>query len=819
MRFFLGHGTQMGIVAAATQTTFAALCVEVIETPVCLPFTTEAFFAQTEDQQNAAKRVAYLTPATWPSSPTQRSKATAEKCNLVALDIDDAKEACRLLKQNWATTLGELAFIVWHTVRSTKAAPRLRLIVSAESIPVDRYVQAARTVADLIGMTTVTSGVTFHAVQPMFLPTIFEDTEGTPIIASNTGGEPFRVFDIVDEDGVSVDSSPAVSSGNIADLAYLRTPLEGIILADAASALAVLDPDMSMQPWIETGAALKHQFDSAEAFKLWDEWSAKGKKYTGTEDTRYRWNSLRAQPTDRAPVTIRSLFKQAQARGWVNEQLTKRQNAELMGWLRHPGRSSEELLDQGVKRIAKVSPVVGQLERKVLLNTLRTTLDARGLPMTLTDLRGAVRQLELDAAKTSGVAPWAKGLCFVTARNEFYKPSTDRHFSPEVLDLMFSSPSLGEEKPMRPREYAIQIANVPQVENLRYDPTQGEKRFCTLNGIPYVNTYRASYAPPEPDRADEAGELWWAHLCNLIAEPQWRRTLMDILAYPVQHPGMKIRWAPLIQSAEGAGKTVIADALKAVLGSRNVSKLSGADILNGSWTDWAYGKQVVVMEEVRVIGHNRHAIMDKLKPLITDDDVGLQQRFQDHRTVENVTNYLMFTNYQDALAVNDDGRRYFVLRSPLQKKEDILALGGDAYFDKLYGMIAENPGGLRAWFQKWKLSPDFKPNGRAPVTPYLRELSENAASPLATAVRQAIEDEDHPLVRKDLLSIGCLRGALDGSHLQDFSDQGLAAVLRELGWRKFDRVTVDGAKHQLWTHGDTLPRDVRGVAEARVKYL
>lgn len=818
MRFFLGQGNQMGTVAAANVETFAALCAEVIETPICLGYASTAFFALTEDEQNVAKRVAYLCPATFAATPAHRSKADAKACNLIALDIDDAKEAKRLLKQDWSTTLGELAFICWHTVRSTPEAPRLRLIVSAQSIPVDRYVSAARTVAEMIGMTSVTTQVVFHAVQPMFLPTVFTDTEGSPIVASNPAGEPFRVFDIIDEEG-AVDSPASAPTGDVADLAFLRTPLEGITLTDAATALAVLDPDMPMQPWIETGAALKHQFDSPDAFKLWDEWSSKGKKYTGTEDTRYRWNSLRAQPTDRAPVTIRSLFKQAQARGWVNEQLTKRQNAELMGWLRSPTRSSEELLDQGVKRIAKVGPLVGQLERKVLLNTLKTTLDARGLPMTLPDLRAAVRQLELDAAKTAGVVPWAKGLCFVTAKNVFYKPATDRQFSPEVLDLMFTTPAIGEEKPMRPREYAIQVACVPQVENLRYDPAQGEKRFCTLNGIPYVNTYRASYAPPEPDRADEAGEIWWAHVCHLIEEPQWRTVLMDVLAYPVQHPGKKIRWAPLIQSAEGAGKTAMADALKAVLGSRNVSKLSGADILNGSWTDWAYGKQVVVMEEVRVIGHNRHAIMDKLKPLITDDDVGLQQRFCDHRTVENITNYLMFTNYQDALAVNDDGRRYFVLRSPLQKKEDILMLGGEAYFDRLYGMIHGNPGGLRAWFQKWKLSPGFKPNGRAPITPYLRELSENAASPLTTAVREAIEDEGHPLVRKDLLSLSCLRGAIDGAHVQEFSDQALAAVLRELGWKKFDRVTVAGAKHQLWTHSDKLPRDISAVANARVEYL
>src|SRR6185295_19112970 len=125
------------------------------------------------------------------------------------------------------------------------------------------------------------------------------------------------------------------------------------------------------------------------------------------------------------------------------------------------------------------------------------------------------------------------------------------------------------------------------------------------------------------------------------------------------------------------------------------------------------------------------------------------------------------------------GRRYFVVQSPLQSGEAIKELEQAGWFKRVYEFLRDHPGGVRAWFENYKLADAFDPNGRAPVTPYLREFAANAASPLAAAVMDALEDEPHPLVQGDLLSLSCLRGCLDCTKLSEFSDQALAAVLRE----------------------------------------
>ena len=814
-RYFSGLPTDLGRVSPLSSNSFPELCLNLLEQPIELQLTRAEYHALPKKDakapldQNRAKRVQYVTPAAFKIDGERelspRKYEFALRCNLLALDIDDSTEAARLITQRF-DCLGDYGYIVWHTASSTPEAPRLRILVSAEGIPVVSYAAAVRTVAELLGLQQITTESRV-CVQPMFLPVAFRGDDASPIIACNRDGDPFMAIDIIENAESTIPDAAPDPDGPVGDLEYLRTPMDNVTLADAEDALSYLDPDMPMQEWIEVAAGLKHQFNNEEALALWDRWSSKGKKYVDGDETEYRWKTLKAQPVDRAPITIRSVFKRAQARGWTNVTLTRRIHTDVLVWLKSHARSTEELLDEGTKRIAKAGPTLGQLERKTLMVALRDVLAQREVPLPLPDIKKEVHRLEIEAAKSTGIPVWAKGLCFITSLNLFYRHSTDRRFAPEVLDLLYTTPQIGEDKPMRPRDYLMQVVGIPQVENLRYDPARGEKRFYVEDDKPFVNTYRASYAQPNAERAKEAGEIFMQHIRNLVREAEYQQTLVDFLAYHVQHPGKKIRWAVLLQSAQGAGKTFLAVAMAAALGRRNIRKLSASDVIDGTHNDWAYGQQMVVMEEVRIVGHNRYGVMDKLKPCISDDEISLHRKFEHHQTVPNITNYLMFTNHHDSLAIHDDDRRYFVVASPLQNKAHIERLGGSDYFNRLFGMVRDNPGGLRAWFEQWEISKDFEPEGRAPVTKYLYELAENSASPLATVVSHTIADEGHPLVRRDILSLTCLRALMDTEHLPQFSDQALAGVLRELGWIKVDRVSLEHVKHQIWAknfNGDAV---------------
>jgi Family of unknown function (DUF5906) len=251
----------------------------------------------------------------------------------------------------------------------------------------------------------------------------------------------------------------------------------------------------------------------------------------------------------------------------------------------------------------------------------------------------------------------------------------------------------------------------------------------------------------------------------------------------------------------GAGKGLWAGFLTVAWGQSNVQRLAAEHVLEATYNSWASGYQLTVMDEVYNVGHNSHRVMNKLKPSISDDFVSVRALYEPVQTVPNVMNFIMFTNHHNSLAVHDDDRRYFVLKSPLQSLSDISALGGDAYFQKGYDLLRTHAGGVRAFFESWGIAKDFPAEGRAPVTPFLKELAAATASPLAAAVQEVIDDQPHALVRRDLVSMHVLRAMLPPDRLPQFSDQGLSAVLREKGFVSVGRHDLEGVRHNLWARG------------------
>lgn len=820
MSYFAGEGRNLGVVRQLGARHFLELCAGVAANVAPIPLTREEFHALPKRDKDApldqdrAKRVDYLVACEFANTPSDRRFEHAGKCNLIFLDIDNSDEAKRLLTQRWEDLLPGLAFVVWHTASSRPDAPRLRVMVSASGIARDRYPAAVRTVGEMLGLPEVTRESRV-VVQPMFYPTSFVGDPPFEWVASHPDGAAFSDADII-ADGDSALVDQPMSEQVVADLRIITAPLEGVTNEEIQGALDRLDPDASMQSWIEIGAALKHQFgETDEAFALWNNWSAKGKKYDGEEETRYRWSTLRATPPDRAPITLRTLLHRAMARGWENPALALRLHSQVIDWVRSPSRSAEELLDQGAKRVARVAQLVGSLQRQNLLTVLRDRLREKNVPLTIPDLKRAVKDVEREAIKRTGLPAWTKGLCFITSTGQFFRHTTGRTFAPEVLDLIYQLPAAGDDKPPRARDYAIQVAGIPQVETERYDPARKE-RFFTEGNVPYLNTYRSNAPAPDPAGAAEAEDLMLPHLHKLIGQPDYVQTMMDFAAYHVQKPGCKIRWAPLVQSTKGAGKTVFAVMLSAVLGRGNVKKLGPDNVIDRKYNEWCVGSQLVVMEEVRIVGQNRHAVMDRLKPCISDDEVSVDRKWADLRSVPNITNYLMFTNYADALAISDDERRYFVVASSIQTLEQVLALGGDPYFTKLYNGIRDNASGFRAWLENWKISPSFSPEGRAPLTEHLREMARHAASPLAAAVRDAIHDQDHALVGPRLVSMQALRPLLANAGLGHFSDQALASVLREAGFVRRDRIRLGEERHSIWTAPDVGSVDACVAAQTAI---
>lgn len=840
-RYFSGQSVT-GSVSASDCLTFAAF-VEKLNICPQLPLTRKAFMALPKAERQKVKHVPYFTAATFTQSPSARSAEHAGPCNLIFLDLDETPDgkcpAAPFVRnpQLLLDALDGLNFAAHTTASSTPEKPRMRVIVDADEIPVADYPRAVRTIAAMLGLTVLTKESTI-ATQPMFLPTQFKgDTEENhPLLVNRSDARQFKREGIFDETPDFYQPKPHGKNGSsVDDLEFLRAPVPEITLAIAKEALSNLDPDCSYEDWFNVAAALRHQFsphEADEAYELFDEWSSEGSKYGGESETKAKWESLKPTPHGRQPITIHTLLKMAVASGWDDGKVKDRGYNAFMRWLEEV-ESPTVLMEEGIKRLLAI-PQVSSAQEGMLLDAIRVKAKERFQHrVTLSDLRKDFARLKVKPPETKKkeTPNWAKGLCFVTATQEFYRPFTGekykaqafnmkyaRHLLPTPNSLIAAGIPVNEatlSKPIvEPADYVLNYLKIPCFTDYAYVPSEPNEMVFHHEKKTYVNTYAPTFPETDAENAKRAGALFEGHLGNLVAEGELRRILTDFMAYQVQFPGQKIRWAALIQGAEGAGKTYLAEVMKAVLGPRHVKLADGTTIASG-WNDWTFGFQLVVIEEVRVQGTNRFDIMNRLKPWITNDGIAVNEKFRSSRDAINITNYILFSNFHDCLALTSNDRRYFVIKSPLQTEAQVLALGKQ-YFCELFDFLRDHPGAMRSWLLDWEISADFNPNGRAPKTKYVQEMVEGSASELATAIKQLLLDGDHPLIQYDIVSATALTVALTMEHgLGNVSSQHVGHVLREEGFVSAGRVMVGSERHSLWSR-----RDVQGAAaeaERRVK--
>lgn len=852
--FYGAEADNLGIVHALPLRTFRELVERKLNIAVTLNITRERFNTMDKRQRSKAKRVPYIVPCSFQSSPSRRVHEEATTFSLVCIDIDDSVAA--LPYYNSPGTLMEALspfnFALYTTASSTPDAPRLRLIVEASALNVTHYKSAIDFVARLIGLTEVTRE-SYTVVQPMFLPTLFKgDDENVehPLVVYELDSRAISLKDIQTdfseplkaarpEPPVSSMDSDAIAQGSALD--FLRPAVDEVTIPIARQAIKHIDPDVTYPEWLEIAAALRHQFplrQAEPAFNLFNEWSSLGKKYVGEHDCRAKWDSLRPNPSNRVPVTIRTLLTRATNAGWNGGKVRDACFKSTQKWITDEARKTEELMDQGVSRIV-TTPLLTLAEEEALLNQLCDQLRRNHqTKVSVATMRKEMRLLRVKLNDKAGkdkpvvVPPWAKGMCYITAMNRFFRNQTCERYTPDELDHAYgrkllptqdqlaqaamSGKVLSPAKPLeRPRDYLLNMVKIPVVYDSVYDPRFPSDTFLELDGRACVNLYTPCYPEPSMDEAPHASGIFMQHINNLIAEPEYRQIVLDYMAYIVQFPGRKIRWALLVQGVEGCGKTFIAQALAAVLGKPHV-RVVDSSALNSTWNEWAYGAQVIVLEEIRVTGHSRHDAMNALKPLITNDDINLNQRHRDSRQVNNTSNYIAFTNHHDPIIVTAGDRRYFVVKSAMQSKLQVLALG-QTYFRRLFGMLETHAAGLRHFLENWPISAEFDADGHAPRTRYLGQLLEDTTGDFEIKVRDAIEDGVHPLINKQLVSATALTAYLEttatGNGYKAPAAPHLAHILREQGYEAYGRATVCGQRHYMWAAMSGAPRH-RVIQEA-----
>lgn len=823
-KYFGGSATNFGEIKALDAQDFRHLVEGTLMLARRLATTRQEFLSQDKKRRDNLKRTAFLISASMKQSPSGRHIEDAASARLIFLDIDDPQHTRPLFESpgSLSSMMEPFSFALYTTANHTKEEPRLRLVVDADISDIKLFRGAVETVAALAGIPKP-SPESKNLVLPMYLPVVFSDEDPDfdhPLLHFRVDGRPMTDDDVdptLENRGGSYNRK--TGEGELVDaLEFLSEPVDGMTMAKAEQILNALDPDMSYSEWLTVCFALKHQFggtlDEEDALDAFDLWSAGGKKYAGRDDVLAKWRSARSSShgDGRNPVTMRSVMRMATARGWrepVDEFLSERLD-------------STKEVEKQLRGIAAAG--LPPLDEEAALLQLATAAKKGGSLFGLPFLRKQLRKekqlvMALEtAAKDEPPPAWARGFIHVAVDNSFHRHATGEVFSPDALDSQFSrfllektgneedDPALGSRPQVRPRDYLLNVLQIPTAYGTTYDPRKSFDHVISQDGKTYLNVYLPTWPDPDESRASEAGSVILKHLRNLVSEPDYRETLLHWLAWQVQHPGEKIRWAVLLQGAQGCGKTLLLDVLATALGRANTKSIEANVLFSSQFNDWAIGAQVVGFEEIRVVGHNRHEVMNRLKPAITNSRVMVNRKFYDLAEYDNVTNYLLFTNHHDALAVADGDRRYFVLKSRMQTRRQVEQLG-EGYFKNMYSQINGNPGGVRAWLEAVEIPEDFDANGHAPRTKYFDELVHAAATEDTATVLEAVES-------LDVLGLGEVQ-ALDSTSLlasiemegRSMGGQRLSAILREEGFKSYGRKFRKGRKRTLWARPDFVEQN------------
>jgi hypothetical protein len=536
------------------------------------------------------------------------------------------------------------------------------------------------------------------------------------------------------------------------------------------------DSDTSKLGWLKLIAAIHHETGGNEfGRRLAREWSSRALKHDD-EKFEISWASFGRH---NRPTTHRYIRKWAaiSARDNLSDVLLRLEVAADMRGFRAAVAEGRNL-------------VLDALDRDRLATTVQQSARRLGLKLSIAAARNMVKY------KEEGVPVWLKNWVYLTHSAEFYHTETGSRVKREAFDAAHGRYMTEG----NPGQYALDVVKIPVYHMTMYLPTE-EATFTDGSGLKWVNSYSERSVPPVPDdplEGWESVERVIRHFEFLFPVKRERELAISWFAHIVQ-TRQRPNWAVLMQGVDGDGRTFFANMMAGVLGGDNARTINGTD-MEDQFTGWAVGKLFIAIEEVKMIGHNRYDILNKMKPYITNATISVRAMRTDTYNAQNATAYMLTSNFQNALPITSADRRYFILKSQWQDEKHIKKVTEEGYFDRLQETL-QSAGALRGWLLTYKLHPEFKPYGRAPDSTGRQSMIEQARSDESVTLEDLIESGFYHDISEDVVVVSKLAQILEAKNRSNIpiKETNCAAILRIANFTHMGRIIYEGKKVTVWS--------------------
>lgn len=469
-----------------------------------------------------------------------------------------------------------------------------------------------------------------------------------------------------------------------------------------------------------------------------------------------------------------------------------------------------EALEAAITRVQAIpDDVLSESARSVLCSDLQKAFEHCGESITKNNAAKALRFRQPSAREKAGdeMPDWAQGWYYVYGESTFVHAETNRVLSKEGFDALFMHPMglitgfTGSGQPvMSASTAALTVWDMQKVFGLRFRP--GGDELLQLDGVTYVNSYRKAVIPDDGYRGSRGVKLLQRLLKDLYPDENHRSMILDFIAHAYRFPERKLKYALLLKGANQEGKTLLYRLLRRLLGARNCATVLSAQ-LKKEFNDFIDGKLLCCIEEIKLSGREGAEALNNLKAPITNEDISVEGKGTKVRDIENFANWLVFTNFEDAVPIEDDDSRWLIIFSKFKNnaetaawKAELLKEEGGDYRSTLYNEIQDNPWQFIRYFEKYEFSKWYQPTDRAPHTVFKRLMNEDGRSEERTVLEDLLASGENPLITPGYVHVAELKSAFDDLGIgATFRGRGVSLLMKGAGFTHCRKTMfgIDGA--------------------------
>jgi hypothetical protein len=326
-------------------------------------------------------------------------------------------------------------------------------------------------------------------------------------------------------------------------------------------------------------------------------------------------------------------------------------------------------------------------------------------------------------------------------------------------------------------------------------------------GSSYVHGNRWQDARPDVSDAPSGDISLWSNLVKrLVPDDDERSHILDIMAFKLKNPRIKINHAVLHIGDEGCGKDSIwAPFIWAVCGDNLLNRgYMDSDSINESW-GYALESEILIINELKEPNAaDRRALANKLKPIIAapPEMLPIKRKGLHPYDMANRLFVLAYSNEDIAISLADQDRRWFVIssRAPRMVDDEGLRLW-TWYKSGGFAMIAKH-------LYERDVSA-FNPGATPMLTDAKRMMIENGRSASESFLVDAIRNNQGEFSRGFIASpfhLLCDRLTSIAPQNMRVSKAALLHALREARWADLGLVSAAGLpnKKHMFASEDTL---------------